>query len=98
MGPISGKYELLRLDSLVAIETTEPYREYASYAEGGPVSSSRSSGPAGKENERRESGELRALSTEPGEAIEGVLAAPNEKLGDGRGPGMGDGTERWEMA
>jgi hypothetical protein len=43
-----------------------------------------------KEKDRNESGELRSLSPELGDAIEGVLAAPNEKLGDGSGPGMGD--------
>lgn len=59
----------------------------------GDVASSSCSSPR-KAKERRESGELRSLSPELGDAIEGVLAAPKEKPGDGSGPGMGEGTVR----
>jgi hypothetical protein len=40
-------------------------------------------------NARVESGEFLSLP-ELVDAIDGVLAAPNEKLGEGNGPGSGD--------
>lgn len=45
-------------------------------------------------NDCRESGEFRSLLPELVDAMDGVLAAPKEKLGDGRGPGIGDGNVR----
>jgi hypothetical protein len=45
------------------------------------------------------SGEFLSLAGEHGEAIEeAVLGAPNEKSGDGRGPGRGEPTARDEKA
>lgn len=38
----------------------------------------------------KESGELRSLFAEIGELDDWVVAAPKEKPGEGRGPGMGD--------
>lgn len=81
------------LDSLVAIEAIDPNLEKASYDPDVPSSSVSWSSPR-KGNEHKESGELRALSPELGDAIEGVLAAPKEKPGDGRGPGIGEETVR----
>ena len=63
----------------------------------GEVASS-SSSSLRKGKERSESGELRSLSPELGDAIEGVLAAPNEKPGEGNGPGIGEATVREETA
>ena len=79
----------MTLDSLVA-DANELNREYESkLGEENPSSSL-----WGYVNERKESGELRSLSAELGEAIGGVLAAPNEKLGEGKGPGIGGATTR----
>ena len=63
----------------------------------GEVASS-SSSSLRKGKERSESGELRSLSPELGDAIEGVLAAPKENPGEGSGPGMGDASARADSA
>lgn len=73
----------------MAIEAIDPNRD----TEPEVRSSSSNSSPLNG-NDCRESGEFRSLLPELVDAIDGVLAAPKEKLGDGRGPGMGDGIVR----
>jgi hypothetical protein len=79
----------LILESLVATEAIDPKRDTEAEVRS---SSSNSSPLNGKD--RRESGELRSLLPELVDAIDGVLAAPKEKLGEGSGPGIGDGKVR----
>jgi len=84
----SGWYTLLILESLVATEVIDPNLDTESYEAEVRSSSSNSSPLDAKDC--RESGEFRSLLPELVDAMDGVFAAPKEKLGDGRGPGIGD--------
>lgn len=71
----------------MATEAIDPNRD----TEAEVRSSSSNSSPLNVKD-CRESGEFRSLPELVD--MDGVLAAPKEKLGDGRGPGMGEGNGR----